>query len=646
MRFLLPVTLCAALFSFSQVCTGADQPEKLSDPALIELIKTAPGPKDLPNMPAVFLSLEEKDFANIDGTGIYEMHEVVKILDDQGMSLGEVSLPYDQSDSVLTIVSARTIKPDGTIVNVNEDAIREVAPYSGFPLYSYIRVKQFSMPALEIGSVIEYRALLKVFKSKMPSLFVTYWSFPPGYVIKKAHLEVDAPVEMQINYRARNIKAEPSITTEKARKLYSWNVSDVFIGGIYEQFLPPYDVVCPNIYVASAREWGDVSRWFYELSQPSLEPGQKMKDYVDYVVKGCGRDREKIMRELYDFVSQNIRYVAIPLRASGYAPHNVTDIYVNKYGDCKDKSALLISLYRLAGIDSYFALLKTRSAGPLIREFPALEFNHCIVAVPKQDGGYIFLDPTLELDRFGYVPTEMQNVDIFVVKKDAEYEFIKIPFDLKNYSGTHGTISMTIGGDYTISVKDTIEYFGDREILTRLNYKYATRDAIRAVFEKGLHSLYSDAVLDDVKISEPNDLSGHFWDSSTYRIKGHIKEAGNLLIFDLPGFDSMLRNIISTETRTYPLWFSELSHDITDITITIPASCRVNYVPVSIEKDTPFGYYNRNVKSEGNTISIHYDFRMKLLEIPAAQYAKYKEFIESIVQSMKESIVLEKVTKG
>ncbi|MDD5439776.1 MAG: hypothetical protein PHS37_06300, partial [Candidatus Omnitrophica bacterium] len=171
----------------------------------------------------------------------------------------------------------------------------------------------------------------------------------------------------------------------------------------------------------------------------------------------------------------------------------------------------------------------------------------------------------------------------------------------------------------------------------------ATKDAIRSVFEKGLHSLYADAVLGDVRFGDPGDLEKRFWDSSTYTVKGHIQEAGNLLIFDLPGFGGMLSNIVSAQTRIYPVWFAELSRDSTDITIEIPAATKVHYLPPTVEKDTPFGYFKRDVKNEGTTISVHYDYRMKMFEIPVEQYAKYKEFVEGIVKTMKESIVL---TKG
>jgi len=580
------------LFFSLIVCTvrtySSEAVEQLNDPLIQELIKDAPDSRDFPGQSAVYLLMEEKDFVNKDGTGIYEIHIVIIILDNQAMSLGEVSIPYSQNDSTLKIESARTIRPDNTVVNVDLAGIREVAPYSGFPLYNVTRLKQFSMPAMEVGCVIEYKAVLTVFKPKMPGYFYSYWSFPPGFPILLAKFEIDLPEDMEIHYMGRKLPIEPEIVkTDENRKIYNWTARNVFIGGIYEQFLPPYDVVCPNLTFTSSKTWDEVAGWFYDMSEPQLEPNEVMKEQAASVVKRKGGDREKIMKELYNDVSTNIRYVAIPLKASGYKPHSVKDIYETKYGDCKDKSAYLISLYRLAGIDAHFALLRNRSTGPQITEFPVLSFNHCIVAVPKEDGGYIFLDPTLELNRFGYVPTEMRDVDIFVIKKDG-YEFVKLPLDIDLISGTISTISMDIGDDYHMDINDRIEYKGDREIGTRLNYKYATRDAIRAFFEQGIHSMYTHAKLIDVNYADPEDLDKPFWDSTHYEVWDHIKEAGNLLIFDLPLFGfpgSMLNVIVSTEKRIYPLWFPGLTKDFTDVTITVPKNCSITYLPKNIEED-------------------------------------------------------------
>ncbi|NQT22130.1 MAG: DUF3857 domain-containing protein [Candidatus Omnitrophica bacterium] len=636
------VLILAALFlcfSFNiPSAHSVEEPEQLTDQYMLDLINNSSSQLDYPGIAAVYLLMDEKDYVNEDATAIYDLHIVWKILDRQAMPLGEVNIPFNASESTLEIVSARTIKPDKTVVNVSKENIREVTPYSGFPLYSNIRLKQFSMPAMEVGCVVEYKARLKVFKPKLPGFFFSYWSFPPGLPVEKSVFEINVPKDVETGYVSNNLYAEPEITESGDRKIYKWIVKDIFIEGIYEQFLPPYDVVCPNLTFAAKKTWDEIAKWFYDISKPQLEPSQEMEAFVAFVVEEQGGDKEKIMKWLYDFVSQAVRYVAIPLKSSDYQPHKVSEIYTNKYGDCKDKSALLISLYKMVGIDADFALVKTRSAGPLIKDFPVLDFNHCIVAVPKKVGGYIFLDPTLELNKFGYLTTEMQDVDIFVVKKD-DYEFVKVPFAKEVISGSLETLDMKIDDDYVIHITNTMEYFGDTEIGTRLNFKYSTKDAIRAFFGQVISTIFTNAKLNDVNFSDPSNLNERFKIVATYEARNHIKEAGKLLIFDLPAIS--ISALVSTEDRVHPIWLPGLSENTTIVKVSIPPGCKINYLPENVEKDTPFGYYRREVSARGDIITMTYTYKSKKLIIPPDQYRAYKEFVEFSAKNSKESIVFE-----
>jgi len=640
--------IIAALLFFSVLCFGhqigfpAEGPKSEIDDFTLNLIKDAPGPQDYPGLSAVYLYMGEKDYADEDGTGTYEVHIIWKMLDNQAIQQGEISLPFDLNESTLDITLARTIRPDNTVVNVDKENIREVSPFSGFPLYSNLRLKQFSMPSMEVGCIIEYKAVLKVTKPKMPGLFYTYWSFPPGLPVKLSVLEIYAPEKLAINHVAKNLDVKPEIVSKDGRTVYKWTARDIFIGGVFEPLLPPYDMVCPNLVVATVKAWDDVAKWFREISGPQLELSKEMKDHVASVKKIKGGDEDKVLKELYRFVSQNIRYVAIPLKSSNYQPHKVTEIFMNRYGDCKDKSALLIALCREAGIDADFALLKTRSAGPLIREFPVLDFNHCLVAIPKKESGYTFLDTTLDLNRFGYIPTEMRDVDIFVIKKDG-YEFVKLPIEKAGLSGSDIEINMDLKEDGSVVIAEKDTYSGDAEISKRLAGKYSTQDATNAFFEQGLKSMYPKARLDSVKFSDPSNLDEHFWLELKYEIKDYTRQAGNLVIFDLPNSTTNL--IASAEKRMYPLWLPFLLKDTAVINIDVPPGLKLNYMPPDVERDSVFGSFARKISAAENKITVRHFYEEKMIEIPPDRYQEYKAFMDDIVKISRESIIFEKAAK-
>ena len=63
---------------------------------------------------------------------------------------------------------------------------------------------------------------------------------------------------------------------------------------------------------------------------------------------------------IHEFVAKDIRYVAIEYGDSGYEPHHAKEVFVNRYGDCKDQAILLITMLKEAGIEAYPVLIGTR----------------------------------------------------------------------------------------------------------------------------------------------------------------------------------------------------------------------------------------------------------------------------------------------
>jgi len=614
--------------------------DETSNAYTMRLIEAAPTLSDLPDVPAVYLLIKQRYYVKEDCSTISTIHVVFKVLRKQGLSMGEISIPFEATDSTLDITLARTITPEGKIINVSEEDIKEISLFSEFPLYDNVKLKQFSMPAMEEGCIIEYKAVLKVRKPQMPDFFRFYWSFPPGVPVQSATFEVNVPEDMKVRTRSRKLHLDPAKVTKKHRKIYKWEADYVFLDGGLDPLLPPYDLVCPNLTFIRAKKWADMRKWFYDISKTQIVSNDEMQKLVKDIVNKNNGHRKKIMQDLYYYVSQNIRYVSIPLDSSYYKPHTAVDVYMNRYGDCKDKSALLITLLKLAGIEARFALLRTRSQGPIIRKFPALDFNHCIVAVPEIDE-YTYLDPTLEFGRFGYMPNEMRDVYIFIVGEE-DYHFEKLPLKNINISGSKSVIEMGINdNDNSIDVSERTDFFGMLEVMLRSNFAYSPEEAVRAECEKALHKIFTSVSLVDISFQSPKDLDQKFNTTVRYTVRDHIKKAGNLLIFDFPEVFERYRVLISREERNYPIWFPEYEEETMTFIITIPANYRIKHLLPDITEDTIFGFYKRNVSLVRDKVEVTYYYKTKMLEISSDEYKRYKEFIGYMLKTSDESIIFE-----
>ena len=64
-----------------------------------------------------------------------------------------------------------------------------------------------------------------------------------------------------------------------------------------------------------------------------------------------------------------------------------------QYGDCKDKTTLLISMLNLVGIKAYPVLISVAPHERVDTTLPLLsQFNHMIAAIPTTTNAFIWLD--------------------------------------------------------------------------------------------------------------------------------------------------------------------------------------------------------------------------------------------------------------
>ncbi|WP_206309063.1 hypothetical protein, partial [Streptomyces sp. A1136] len=90
-----------------------------------------------------------------------------------------------------------------------------------------------------------------------------------------------------------------------------------------------------------------------------------------------------------------IRYFSVSMGESSHRPHPPGEVLQHRFGDCKDKAYLLMTLLRQLDMDASPLLLSaSRSKLPAKMAPTPLAFDHVIVQL-RLDGKNFYLDPTL-----------------------------------------------------------------------------------------------------------------------------------------------------------------------------------------------------------------------------------------------------------
>ncbi len=138
--------------------------------------------------------------------------------------------------------------------------------------------------------------------------------------------------------------------------------------------------------------WGEVATWAHELFRADDSRSPELDQLVaQFMAKPTAQER---VASALTWVQKEVRYFSLALGESSHRPAPAMVTLQRRYGDCKDKSALLIQLLRGMGIQAQPVLVSARELRGAARGLPSpYAFDHAIVRAEVSGKAY-FLDPT------------------------------------------------------------------------------------------------------------------------------------------------------------------------------------------------------------------------------------------------------------
>lgn len=151
----------------------------------------------------------------------------------------------------------------------------------------------------------------------------------------------------------------------------------------------------PLFQVGDFADWPEVSRTFAPLfaTDGLIAPDSPVAREVAAIMAASPDPRTRTARAL-ELVQSRISYLLLGMNGGNYQPPTPAETWEKRYGDCKAKSLLLLSMLRAMGITSeaVLALLKGGDALAGALPMPA-DFDHVLVRAII-DGQDLWLDGT------------------------------------------------------------------------------------------------------------------------------------------------------------------------------------------------------------------------------------------------------------
>jgi len=181
---------------------------------------------------------------------------------------------------------------------------------------------------------------------------------------------------------------------------YVWDRSDIK-AYTPEADAPPSFEPLPWVEATEFADWQEVARLGAELFDVPVALGGQLKEWVHKTLDAALSPEEFVLRATR-FVQDEIRYVAVEVGMSRRRPTDPEVVMRRRYGDCKDKAALLTSMLLLGRVSARPVLVSTNHGRSLDGWAASpLAFDHAIVLARLGDGDPLFIDPTLTLQGGG-----------------------------------------------------------------------------------------------------------------------------------------------------------------------------------------------------------------------------------------------------
>lgn len=660
MRHLLFLFLLLVGNIFAAEKTPSEDPlaDVIPDSVIVQLVKGAGEAEDYPGSNVVYIFQHTNAEFYHSGAHRTREHLLIKMLTEQGAKQHAVlSFGYDPLSTSVKVLQIRVIKKDGRIVDIPLENIQDIPSPAGIIFWGG-RQKVIGLPGLEVGDAVEYTiekrgfrvAYLKSESEEEEKFEPPLWGhfYDIVYfqgrepILEKRYILI-GPKDKPLQQEFFGGKIKYSCYPQGDKIIYTWEDKNIKPFKSEPGMVAFYDVA-PKLVISTLATWEEKSRWFYEISEPSFEVDEAIKKKVAELTKDCTTPEEK-MKALFYFVASQIRYLGLSMgKGEGYTPHPAIDTFHERAGVCKDKAGLLVAMLRVAGIPAYIV---TTQVGSRVERVTADRFNHGIVAVPKEEGGYLILDPTIGANGRPFLPSVEAEQGMVIGTPEGEtLTLTRYVAPEENPLEIHLTGRVDASGTLTGQMEVQADGYFDWQLRRILNRSPIAQRKV--FFHKMWKKVFPQAKLLDVSFSDPMD----FYKPMTIKIKFKVEdfafgEEGCLVLksplgiqlFSSTAFGDFI-NALHLPERKYPLRLSSTREVICEETITFPEGLQVKFTPEEIDAEGPVISVTSTYEAETDEIQFLMELDIKKKQVSPEEYPDFKQTVEKLKKLQEQWIVL------
>jgi hypothetical protein len=626
-----------------------------------------------PGASAVYLYFQsETDNSN----HFYSEYARIKVLTEKGKEWATIELPYDAAINDSPIIEGRTIHSDGTVIHL-------VGKASDLLVFkdrgNNVKEAVFTLPAVEVGSILEYRWTIpmtgskyiesgRVFSSK-DYLNASYagtipeWDVQKAIYVHKAHFffypytnrTTDGIFEPRagMGYLFTQLLPSGSNVIESQRGDFTLDIQDVSAYS-QEEYSPPAESQKYRVlffwtpFHSLILFWQNEGQlWSKQLNEFASE-SKEIKNAAIQITAGAVTPEAKA-RKLYDAVQSldNTDFTRAKTEAERKALHlkqvvkKAQDVWTEKSGSGNEIAALYLALARAAGLSADGLKVADRNRRIFDPNYLSLDQLDSLLVVLHIDGKDIYLDPGEKLCPFG----QLQWTHILAggIQQNLK-AYVYTPPNATTDAITARAADLIVDAQGGITGTVKIQTNGPAALHWRQLNLTSDPEEVRKQLNESLRNLLPQGITGEVdKIQGLETAEGFVLVSA--KVSGLLgSSTGKRLL--LPGFffsTGAHQQFVSEEKRVAAVDLHHADQVIDDVVYHLPAGFTVESAPAPAQLPWE-GHAALVVKTTPGTgsIEIKHIFARGFVLLEAKEYPALRDYYQKIAASDQQQLVLVK----
>jgi hypothetical protein len=610
---------------------------------------------------SVILFDEYVETIDSSGRAVEREREAIRILEPQGRGEG-CEVHYDV-DEKINYFREWTMGADEKVYQAKEtDFMDKGAPEMEMVKDSPIlldteRARIVHPPAADVGATIlcESEEVLAPWDQEK------LWRIQSGIPFVFQALELDLPPGR--NYFAAWHEYQPVKPVEVAPNHWRWEIKDMekidlrdVKATLDEEALAARMTVFWGDGAVDGKDnqWRALGLWYTKLEADRTNPSPEITAKAQELVAGAPDYFTKLL-DITEYIQKNIRYFVVERGIGGFQAHPAADIFRNRYGDCKDKTTLLISMLQVVGIKAYYVAVDDRR-GVVDPDAPSSYGDHMITAIevpadvkdPRlqavvtgSDGKrYLIFDPTNERTPVGNLPY-YEQAGYGLLSAGPASQVIELPVLGPEANGTERKGSFELAADGSLAGTVDTLHSGPEGADFRMMLKYTDEKERREFLENSVARDLPGVSLDSIEFIQPPSLQKPLELHYKIAVPQYAHTAGPLLLVRprVVGDDAVP---FDDKPRKLPIDLTATGRWRDSFDIALPAGYVVDETPDPIDLDVEFASYHSAVTAKGNVLHYEREYVVRQVEIPADKAAEFRKLESAILFDEKSAAVLKK----